>query len=90
MLRNEEAAFYWGEFVPVYADNQLLSFIRQSPQHVRFLIILNFTHRPCYFKTDAVQFEGTIVLSTAPEFEGRFVSGVIPLEADQGMIIKLV
>jgi alpha-glucosidase len=88
-LREEEPAFITGDFVPVYADNQLISFLRELKGGASFLIVLNLTHRPCYFKPPAPGYQGTIVICTAPELEGSRVNGVIELEADMGIIVKL-
>ena len=88
-LRNQEPSLKAGSFIPVYADTQLLSYIREAPGATRFLIVLNLSHRPCYFKPTAETFKGTIVVCTATELEGQQLSGVIVLEADEGIIVKL-
>ena len=88
-LREHESAFVTGEFIPVYADNQLISFLREIKGMSSFLIVLNLTHRPCYFKPPAPGFQGTIVICTAPDLEGCRVEGVIALEPDMGIIAKL-
>lgn len=78
-----------GSFIPVYADTQLLSYIREAQGATRFLIVLNLSHRPCYFKPTTQAFKGTIVVCTSSALEGQQVSGVIVLEADEGIIVKL-
>ena len=88
-LREKEVAFTAGDFVPVYADNQLLSFVRELEGHPRFLMVLNLSHRPCYFKSVSQDYTGTIEVSTVPELEGNAVGGVIVLEADQGIVVRL-
>jgi alpha-glucosidase len=88
-LRNSEASLSHGEFVPVYSDTQLISFVRHHPGATRFLIVLNLTHRPCYFKPSSAEYAGTIAICTAPELEGQNFNGVVALEADQGMIVRL-
>jgi alpha-glucosidase len=88
-LREKEPAFMAGDFVPVYADNQLLSYIRELEGHPRFLVVLNLSHRPCYFKGDREKYAGTIEVSTVPEMEGNVIGDIIVLEADQGVIVRL-
>jgi alpha-glucosidase len=88
-LRSREPALSRGEFVPVYADTQLLSFLRQHQNAPRFLIVLNLTHRPCYFKPGTDEYHGTIIICTAPELEGHVFEDGFALEGDQGMIVQL-
>jgi alpha-glucosidase len=88
-LREREAAFTAGDFAPVYADNQLLSYVREADGHPRFLIVLNLSHRPCHFKGNTEKYPGTIEVSTVPELEGNIVGDVIVLEADQGIVVRL-
>jgi len=88
-LRQAEPAFSQGGFVPVYSDYQLISFIREAPSADRFLVVLNLTHRPCYFKSPTRDYEGIIEICTARALEGQRVCGVLALEGDQGLIIRL-
>jgi alpha-glucosidase len=88
-LREKEPAFTEGGFVPVYADYQLISYLRQAEGSTRFLVVLNMTHRPCYFRTNSEAFSGVVEICTAPELEGRSVSGTILLEGDEGIIVRL-
>lgn len=88
-LRQREKAFTAGEFAPVYADHQIISYVRELRGFSRFLIVLNLSHRPCYFKSDSENFSGTIEVSTAFELEGSPVGGVISLEADQAIVVRL-
>ena len=88
-LRQAEPALAHGDFVPVYSDHQLISFVRETSSADRFLVVLNLTHRPCYFKSPSEDFQGTIEVCTARELEGREVNGILALEGDQGLIIRL-
>jgi alpha-glucosidase len=88
-LRQREPAFTVGDFVPLYADHQLISFVREVKGHPRFLVVLNLSHRPCYFRPPATDLQGTIEISTASGFEGTHIEGVLPLEVDQGIIVRL-
>jgi hypothetical protein len=78
-----------GDFVPVYADHQLISCLRQAAGSPRFLIVLNLSHRPCYFRTSTEALKGVVEICTAPELEGRTVSGTIPVEGNEGVIVRL-
>jgi alpha-glucosidase len=88
-FREQEPALYAGDFVPLYGDHQLMSFIRQREGYTRFLIVLNLSHRPCYFRPPGQEFRGTIEVCTAVELEGQKVNGTIALEGDQGIVVRL-
>lgn len=88
-LREQEAAFTAGGFAPVYSDNQILAYIRRPKAGSKFLIILNLSHRPAYFRPPGEPLSGRVEISTSRELEGTAVSGVIPMEADQAMIVRL-
>ena len=88
-LRLREPSFTRGEFIPVYADNQLISYVRSGQSSDAFLIILNLTHRPCYFRSPGDNYKGRIEICSAPELEGETISGTVALEGDQGMIVRL-
>ena len=88
-LREREPSLTAGDLAPVYADHQLISYVRAAPGFARFLIVLNLSHRPCFFRTETEDIKGTVVLCTAKEMEGKGVRGVITLEADEGIIVRL-
>jgi alpha-glucosidase len=87
-LRGQERAFTSGDFILVYADHQLISYIRKAKDETRFLIVLNLSHGPCYFRTNTEDFKGTIEICTSSELEGSPVSGTINIEGDEGMVIR--
>ncbi len=87
-LRQREPALKTGNYAPVLADKQFISFTRTSGKD-RFLIILNLSHRPCYFKPKHFPFSGVIELATIPEWEGRNVKDLVNLAGDEGIIIRL-
>lgn len=88
-LRQKEPALHSGLYIPVAADTQSLSFIRKSEDGSSFLIILNLSHRPCYYQMNQFAGKGTIVLSTSPELEGQITGKVINLSGDEGVIVQL-
>jgi len=87
-LRKKHAALNIGAYRPVYADQQLISYIRERNDE-RFLIILNLSHRPAYFKPRQESFTGTILLGTEVERIGMTVDGIITLSGDEGLLIQL-
>ena len=89
LLRRQEASLSVGEYYPVFNDNQMMAFIREAPGQQAFLILLNLTHRPCFFRQRQTDYKGVIVVSTAPEIEGSEVGNTISLNGDEGIIIKL-
>ncbi|RCR67665.1 alpha-amylase family glycosyl hydrolase [Larkinella punicea] len=88
-LRQREPSLRMGDYVPVYADNSLMAYIRQANGHPRFLMVLNLSHRPTYFKPKDPSLKGVIALATSREREGNTVGGTITLGGDEGMIIRL-
>ena len=87
-FRQSQPALMYGEYIPVYADQQVLAFKRSAKGEKSFLILLNISHRPCYYKPSQ-PVKGTIVLATSPELEGGAVAQNINLGGDEGVIIEL-
>ncbi len=67
----------------------MIAYIRQEPGHTAFLVVLNLSHRPCYFTPANIHFKGSIRIDSFPEEEGLSVSGTIALSGDEGMIVSL-
>ncbi len=88
-LRQKEVSFTAGAYIPVHSDHQILAYKRTFEEAASFLIVLNLTHRPAYFKPEHYAFQGTVVLSTLPEEEGQEVDTYFALSGDQGIIIRL-
>jgi alpha-glucosidase len=87
-LRQQEPALKTGSYSPVYSDKQIISYVRECGKN-RFLIVLNLSHRPCYFKPAHFKFSGTIELASIPELEGKTLSDCVNLAGDEGVIIRL-
>jgi len=88
-LRQREPSLNTGAYRPVYSDTQLIAYIRRAEGHPAFLIVLNLTHRPCYFTPSSIRFKGTIVLDIFPELEHCPVENSIDLSGDEGLIVRL-
>jgi alpha-glucosidase len=88
-LRNNEPALNAGQYRPVMSDNKLIAYIREATGGKKFLIVLNLSHAPAYFKCGMENIKGKVVLSTSPELEGSFVTNSIPLNGDEGIIVEL-
>jgi len=88
-LRANEPALAAGRYVPVFADNQMLAYIREAADADTFLIVLNLTHLPCYFRPPNFSFSGKVEISTIPESAGIQLSDTISLDGDEGLIIRL-
>ena len=89
MLRQKEASLMAGQYIPVYTDQQIIVYIRQADNSSRFMIVLNLSHRPCYYTFPTTIAGGRIELSTSPELEGREIKDKISLHGDEGIIIRL-
>lgn len=87
-LRQQEPALHIGSYAHVYADHQLLAYTRTNHEQ-SFLIILNLSHRPAYFNPEHHTYSGTIEVSTYLEREGQPVQGVVLLNGDEGIVIRL-
>lgn len=88
-LRQSEPSLMIGDYAPVYSDNQVMAFKRSAENSPQFLIVLNLSHRPCYFKPSNIKLKGTIAVSTTPELEGTAVLERLDLAGDEGVIIRL-
>ena len=76
------------EAAPAEAHEKLHE-IRHAEGSPRFLIVLNMSHRPCYFKPQHEIFTGKVIAATIPELEEMRIDGDINLSGDEGIIIKL-
>jgi alpha-glucosidase len=88
-LREREPSLIEGSYKPVYSDHQMISYLREKPGAPSFLIILNLTHRPCYFRSRQSDMKGTVEISTASGLEGTEVNGTICVGGDEGFVIRL-
>lgn len=88
-LRRKEPALATGSYRTIYADTQILAFTRQQEGCDGFLIVLNLTHRPGYFRPQDFTFRGTVELSASRESEGSKISDMISLDGDEGLVIRL-
>jgi alpha-glucosidase len=88
-LRQNEPSLHIGDYVPVFADHQMIAYVRKHENDQAFLVLLNLSHRSCFFRQANTSYEGKIILSTAPEIEGTRVQGTISLSGDEGIIVAL-
>lgn len=89
-LRNQEPALYQGSYSPVYANDQLLAYRRDSPEGDSFLIVLNLTPRPCrYRQPQQSPLKGQVVVATLPELENTSIEENIYLGGDEGIVVRL-
>ncbi|MEX2592405.1 MAG: alpha-amylase family glycosyl hydrolase [Anditalea sp.] len=88
-FRQSEISLMVGDYIPVHADRHLIVYLRHEEGQQKFLVVLNLSHRPCYFKTRKVNLEGTIEISTSPELEGTKVKEVLNLSGDEALIVRL-
>jgi len=86
-IRQTEPALQTGRYTPVYCDKQMFAYLREDAES-KFLILLNLSHRPAYFKPKSV-FKGKILLSTEPEREGFEIEETVALSGDEAALIRL-
>ena len=87
-LRQKEDSLMFGDYLPVYSDRQIIVYCRQASGASKFMVVLNLSHRPCYFNSES-SLKGTIEVSTSPELEGIRVSDHINLSGDEAIVIRL-
>jgi alpha-glucosidase len=88
-LRNNEPSLRLGEYHPLYADHQLISYIRKVEDSDAFIVVLNLTSRVAFFKYGDMRFKGKIEVSTAEELEGQEVSDSFTLSGDEAIVIRI-
>jgi alpha-glucosidase len=89
LLRQGEPSLMRGHYRPVWSDHQMIAYTRQTEGHSSFLVVLNLTHRPCYFRPVHFHFSGRVVLDSYPEMEGQVLHDLINLNGDEGLIVLL-
>lgn len=87
-LRKREPALNIGSYVPVPADGDLLSYLREH-EGKKFLIVLNMGRKPRFFTPKTVKLKGKIVVGTHIEKEGQLVSERVMLKGDEGVVVEL-
>jgi len=87
-LRKRHPAFQTGRYTPVYSDKQLIAYIRENDSD-RFLVVLNLSHRPGYFRPKIESFTGEIIISTETERIGLRIDNNLLLSGDEGLIVRL-
>jgi len=88
-LRQAAPSLARGDYIPLYADAQILAFMRQAPGAPGYAVLLNLGHRPCYVDRKHIDIRGKVVVATSAEWEGMSISGDIQLPGDEGIIIVL-
>ncbi len=88
-LRQSAPALSVGDYVPAFSDTQVLAYERRHNGSKAYLIVLNLSHRPCYFRQEQHAYTGTVVVATHPELEGMRVDGTLTLGGDEGLVVEL-
>ncbi|HEU4552900.1 MAG TPA: alpha-amylase family glycosyl hydrolase [Chitinophaga sp.] len=88
-LRQSEPALVAGDYKPVFSNEQMIAYTRSVEGQPPLLVVLNLTHRPCYFSPANVDCSGTILLATDHGMENSAIGSCISLGGDEGYIIRL-
>lgn len=88
-LRQTEPSFYKGGHYPVYADEHVIAYVRKDGDSQAFLIVLNLTHRPCYFQPPKGHYKGTVEIATYADLEGMAFENGYNLCGDEGIVVRL-
>jgi alpha-glucosidase len=88
-LRQSEPSLIAGRYAPVYSDRQMIAYSRQAEGEDQFIVILNLSHRPCYFNPQNIRFKGKIEISTSPDLEGQELEDNISIGGDEALVVRL-
>ena len=77
-----------GTYTPVFSDKHMVAYTRQAEGRC-FLVVLNLSHRPCYFKPRQFAFSGIVEVAPFPEWEGMRVKDQINLGGDEAFLVRL-
>jgi len=87
-VRRGESALEVGQFEPMEADGDLLTYVRRDWESA-FLIALNLGLQPQVVNFSNKASEGRIVLSTRLDRAGERVRGDLHLRAEEGLLVRL-
>jgi alpha-glucosidase len=87
-LRRKEPALSIGCFIPLNAEEDILSYMREH-EGKKFLIALNLGRKPRYFTPKNLHLKGLIVLGTHIEKQESEIADRIMLKGDEGVVIEL-
>ncbi|MEG9326767.1 alpha-amylase family glycosyl hydrolase [Salinimicrobium catena] len=86
-LRNGEPALHIGDHIPVYTENNLLSYMRKYKDR-KYLMVLNLSDSQENFKPD-FNWRGKVRIATQPEMEGEELGGELQVKGNLGLVIEL-
>ena len=87
-VRRGESALEVGQFEPMDADGDLLTYVRRDRESA-FLIALNLGLQQQVINFSNKASEGRIVLSTYLDRAGERVGGDLHLRAEEGLLVRL-
>jgi alpha-glucosidase len=87
-VRRGESALAVGQFEPLEADGDLLTYVRRDRESA-FLIALNFGLQPQRFDFSNKASEGRIALSTYLDRSGERLRGNLHLRPEEGLLVRL-
>jgi alpha-glucosidase len=87
-VRRSESALEVGQFEPIEADGDLLTYVRRDRESA-FLIALNLGPQPQLTSFSSKASEGRIALSTYRDRSGERVRGHLRLRPDEGLLVRL-
>ena len=87
-VRRGESALEVGQFEPMDADGDLLTYVRRDRESA-FLIALNLGLQQQVINFSDKASDGKIVLSTYLDRAGEYVQGNLNLRAEEGLLVRL-
>ena len=86
-IRAKEPALHVGNYLPVFTNKDLLSYIREF-ENQRFLVILNLGASELDFMPD-FKWKGTVKVATDHSMEGKKVNNKMKIAGNLGLLIKI-
>lgn len=86
-LRQREPALKKGSFRHVDVNRHGIAYVREA-EGSKFLVALNFSHRPCYFNLPD-DYSGVVEVATVPELEKMKITRRLQLSGDEGIVVRL-
>lgn len=88
-FRQQNRSLLYGNYKTIYADQQLLAYIRSSENEQTYLIILNLSHSPARLNVPNLNWTGTIAIATNSTLTGMLIANNYSVNGDEGIVVKL-
>jgi alpha-glucosidase len=88
-LRGKEDSLSIGEYIPVFADSNILAYVRAWKGADSFLVVLNVSVGRALYEQRNLKVKGKIEVATNAEREREEIGDIIALEGGEGILVRL-